>query len=158
MTYQYLSEQTMLPKDNMAGDAKAMSNRIITSIFFLSFAITKEATKARTRLEFVVFMRLKKDKTGRAKGSEMLIVRWRSKKTLIRSLIKNCWAWNMIDGMGNSENSFSPKGYRNFGRQKENTNSVKDVSKFSFGSSVLLRGRIDEQFHGNIEYVQMHVG
>ena len=45
-----LNEQTMLPKDNMVGDAKAMSNRIITSISFLSFAITKEATKARTRL------------------------------------------------------------------------------------------------------------
>ena len=136
----YLSEQTMLPKDNMTGDAKAMSNRIITSISFLSFAITKEATKVRTRLEFVVFMRLKKDETGRAKGSEMLIVRWRSKKALIRSLIINGWAWNTIDGMGSSENSFSPKGYRNFGRQEENMNSVKDVSKFSFGSSVLLRG------------------
>jgi hypothetical protein len=60
----------MLPKDNMAGDAKAMSNRIITSISFLSFAITKEATKTRTRLEFVVFMRLKKDEIGRAKGIE----------------------------------------------------------------------------------------
>uniref|UniRef100_A0A2N9I4C6 Uncharacterized protein n=1 Tax=Fagus sylvatica TaxID=28930 RepID=A0A2N9I4C6_FAGSY len=123
----------------MMGDAKAMSNRIITSISFLSFTITKEATKARTRLEFVVFMRLKKDETGRAKGSEMLIVRWRSKKALIRSLIRNGWAWNTIDGMG-SENSFSPKGYKNFGRQEESTNSVKDVSKFSFGFSVLLRG------------------
>ena len=82
----------MLPKDNMAGDAKAMSNRIITSISFLSFAITKEATKTRTRLEFIVFMKLKKDETGRAKGSEMLIVRWRSKKALIRSLIRNGWA------------------------------------------------------------------
>jgi hypothetical protein len=81
----------MLPKDNMAGDAKAMSNRIITSISFLSFAITKEATKTRTRLKFVVFMRLKKNETGIAKGSKMLIVRWRSKKTLIRSLIRNGW-------------------------------------------------------------------
>ena len=66
-----LSEQMMLPEDNMAGDAKAMSNRIITSISFLSFAITKEATKMRTRLEFVVFMRLKKNETGIAKGLEM---------------------------------------------------------------------------------------
>jgi hypothetical protein len=82
----------MLPKDNMAGDAKAMSNRIITSISFLSFAITKEATKTRTRLEFVMFMRLKKDETGKAKGLEMLIMRWRSKKALIRSLIRNGWA------------------------------------------------------------------
>ncbi len=40
----------MLPKDNMAGDAMTMSNRIITSISFLSFAIAKEATKVRTRL------------------------------------------------------------------------------------------------------------
>jgi hypothetical protein len=106
----------MLPKDNMAGYAKAMSNRIITSISFLSFTITKEATKARTRLEFVVFMRLKKDETDRAKGSEMLIVRWRSKKALIRSLIINGWTWNTIDGMDSSENSLSPKGYRNFER------------------------------------------
>ena len=136
----YLSEQTMLPKDNMAGDAKAMSNRTITSISFLSFAITKETTNARARLEFVVFMRLKKDETGRTKGSKMLIVRWRSKKALIRSPIKNGWAWNTIDGMGSSENCFSLKGYRNFGRQEESTNSVKDVSKFSFSSSVLLRG------------------
>jgi hypothetical protein len=136
----YLSEQTMLPKDNMTGDAKAMSNRIITSISFFSFAITKEATKARTRLQFVVFMRLKKDEIGRAKGLEILIVRWRSKKALIRSLIRNSWAWNTIDGMGSSENGFSPKGYRNFRRQEESTNSVKDVLKFSFGFSVLLRG------------------
>ena len=40
----------MLPKNDMKGDAKTMSNKIITSISFLSFAITKEATKARTRL------------------------------------------------------------------------------------------------------------
>jgi hypothetical protein len=106
----------MLPKDNMARDVKVMSNRIITSISFLSFATTKEATKMRTRLEFVVFTRLKKDETGRAKRSEMLIVRWRSKKMLIRSLIRNGWTWNTIDGMGSSENSFSPKRYRNFGR------------------------------------------
>ena len=124
----------------MAGDAKAMSNRIITSISFLSFTITKEATKARTRLEFVVFMRLKKDETGKAKGSEMLIVKWRSKKALIRSLIRNGWACNTIDDMGSSKSSFSLKGYKNFGRQEESTNSVKNVSKFSFGFSILLRG------------------
>ena len=106
----------MLLKDNMAGNAKVMSNRIITSISFLSFTITKEATKARMRLKFVVFMRLKKDETGRVKGSEMSIVRWRSKKALIRSLIRNGWTWNTIDGMGSSENSFSPKGHRNIGR------------------------------------------
>ena len=66
-----------------------------------------------------MFMRLKKNETGRAKGSKMLIVRWRSKKTLISSLIRNDWDCNTIDGMGNSENNFSSKGYRNFGRQEE---------------------------------------
>jgi hypothetical protein len=85
-------------------------------------------------------MRLKKDEIGRAKGSEMLIVRWRSKKTLIGSLIRNGWAWNAIDGMGNSENSFPPKGCRNFGRQHESAKIIKDVSKFSFSSSILLGG------------------
>ena len=85
----YLSEQMMLPKDNMVGDVKAMSNNIITSISFLSFAITMEETKVRTRFKFVVLMRLKKGEIGRAKGLEMLIVRGRSKKALIRSLIRN---------------------------------------------------------------------
>jgi hypothetical protein len=40
----------MFPKNNMTGDAKMMSNRIITSISFLSLTIAKEATKARMRL------------------------------------------------------------------------------------------------------------
>jgi hypothetical protein len=70
----------------------------------------------------------------------MLIMRWRSKNTLIRSLIRNGWAWNAIDGMGSSENNFLPKGCRNFGRQQKSMNSIKDVPKFSFGSSVLLGG------------------
>ena len=87
-----------------------------------------------------MFIRLKKDKISKAKGSEMLIMRWRSKKTLIRNLIRNGWAWNIIDGMGSSENSFTPKGYENFGGQEESTNSAKDVLKFSFGPTVLLRG------------------
>jgi hypothetical protein len=85
-------------------------------------------------------MRLKMDKISRARGSEMLIMRWKSKKMLIRSLIRNGWAWNTIDGMGSSENSFAPKEYENFGGQEESTNSVKDVLKFSFGPAVLLRG------------------
>jgi hypothetical protein len=46
----YFSEQTMLPKDNMAGDSKTMSNRIIILITFLSFTIAKEVTKTRMRL------------------------------------------------------------------------------------------------------------
>jgi hypothetical protein len=50
MELRYFNEQTILPKDNMAGDSKTMSNRIITSITFLSFTIAKEATKTRMRL------------------------------------------------------------------------------------------------------------
>ena len=91
-------------------------------------------------LRLTVFMMLKKDETSKAKGLEMLIVRWRSKKMLIRSLIRNGWAWNAIDGIGSSENDFPPKGCRNFGRQQESTNSIKDLLKFYFGFSVLLRG------------------
>ena len=57
----------MLPKDNMVGDVKAMSNRIITSISFLSFAIAKETTKSR--------LRLKKNKTSRIEGVKVMTVR-----------------------------------------------------------------------------------
>ena len=52
-----------------------MRDRIITPIPFLSFAITKETTKSRLRLKFVMLMRLKKNKTSRSKGAKVMIVR-----------------------------------------------------------------------------------
>ena len=52
-----------------------MRDRILTPIHFLSFAITKETTKSRSRLKFVVFMRLKKNETSRSKRSKVMIVR-----------------------------------------------------------------------------------
>ena len=65
----------MFPKDNITKNTKTMRDRIITPIPFLSFAITKETTKSRSRLKFVVFMRLKKNETGRSKGVKVMIVR-----------------------------------------------------------------------------------
>ena len=56
-------------------NTKTMRDRIITPIPFLSFAITKETTKSRSRLKFVVFMRLKKHKTSRSKGLKVMIIR-----------------------------------------------------------------------------------
>jgi hypothetical protein len=50
MELRCLSEETMLPEDNIAGDSKMICNRIITSITFLSFSIAKEAEETRTRL------------------------------------------------------------------------------------------------------------
>ena len=38
-------------------------------------AITKETTKSRSRIKFVVFMRLKKNETNRSKGSKVMIIR-----------------------------------------------------------------------------------
>ena len=52
-----------------------MRDKIITLIPFLSFAITKETTKSRPRLNFVVLMRLKKNKTSISKGAKVMIVR-----------------------------------------------------------------------------------
>ena len=57
-----------------------MSDRIIIPIPFLSFVITKETTKSRSRLKFVVFMRLKKNETSRSKKSKVMIVRSDPKK------------------------------------------------------------------------------
>jgi hypothetical protein len=90
-----------------------------------------------------MFLRLKKDKTRKAKRSKMLIVRWRFKEMLTRSLVRNGWAQNMIDVMENSKDSFPPKGCLNIGRQYESTNSIKDVPKLSFGSPILLGGCLD---------------
>ena len=52
-----------------------MRDRIITLIPFLSFAITKETTKSRSRLKFVVFIRRKKNETSKSKISKVMIVR-----------------------------------------------------------------------------------
>ena len=69
------NKQLVFPKDNITRNTKTMRDRIITPIFFLSFAITKETTKSRLRLKFVVFMRLKKNETSRSKISKVMIVR-----------------------------------------------------------------------------------
>ena len=49
-------------------------------------------------------------------------------------------AWNAINRMNSIKSSFTPKRGRNFGRKKNNTNSVKNMTKFSFSSTILLRG------------------
>ena len=69
------NKQSMFPKDNITRNTKAMRDRIITLIPFLSFTITKETTKSRSRLKFVVFMRLEKNETSRSKRSKVMIVR-----------------------------------------------------------------------------------
>ena len=65
----------VFPKDNITRNTKMMRDRIITPIPFLSFAITNETTKFRSRLKFVVFMRLKKNEISRSKRSKVMIVR-----------------------------------------------------------------------------------
>ena len=45
--------------------------------------------------------------------------------------------WNAINSM---KSSFTPKKNKNFDKEKESTNSVKNMMKFSFGSTILLRG------------------
>ena len=52
-----------------------MRDRIIKSIPLLSFVIVKETTKSRSRLKFIVLMRLKKNETSRFKGAKVMIVR-----------------------------------------------------------------------------------
>ena len=56
-------------KDNILGNMKTMRDRIITPIPLLSSAIAKETTKSRSRLKFIVLMRLKKNETSRTKGA-----------------------------------------------------------------------------------------
>ena len=62
MKVREFNKQPVFPKDNITSNTKAMRDRIITLIPFLSFAITKKTIKSRSRLKFVVFMRLKRTK------------------------------------------------------------------------------------------------
>ena len=70
-----LDKEAMFPKDNIAGDTKTMRDGIITLIPLLSFIIAKKTIKSRSRLKFVVLMRLKKNETSRSKGEKVMIVR-----------------------------------------------------------------------------------
>ena len=47
---------------------------------------------------------------------------------------------NAINSMNNMKSNFTPKRIRNFGRENKSTNSVKNMKKFSFGPTILLRG------------------
>ena len=69
------NKQLVFLKDNITRNTKTMRDRIITPIPFLSFTITKETTKSRSRLKFVVLMRLKKNETSRFKGANVMIVK-----------------------------------------------------------------------------------
>ena len=135
-----LNKGAMFPKKNIARDMKTIRDRIITLISLLSFVIAKKTTKSRSRLKFVMFMWPKKNKTGTTKGVKMMITwRW-PKKALIWSLILDDRTWNAINSLNNMKSNFAPKRSRNFGREKESMNSVKNITKFSFGSTILLRG------------------
>ena len=69
-----LNKRSMFPKDNIAGDTKTIRDRIITPISLLSFAIAKKTKKSRSRLKFVMLMRLKKNKIDRTKEAKVVIV------------------------------------------------------------------------------------
>ena len=76
------NKQLVFPKDNITRNTMTMRDRIITPISFLSFAITKKTTKSRSRLKFVVLMRLKKNETSRFEGAKVMIVRGDPKRCL----------------------------------------------------------------------------
>ena len=87
-----------------------------------------------------MLMWMKKNETSRTKGAKVVII-WRCpRKALIWSLIVDNKTWNVINSMNNMKSSFASKRSRNFSREKESTNSVKNMTKFSFGSTILLRG------------------
>ena len=75
MKVREFNKQAVFLKDNITGNTKTMRNMIITLIPFLSFAITKETIKSRSRFKFVVVMRLKKNETSISKSAKVRIVR-----------------------------------------------------------------------------------
>ena len=75
MKVREFNKQSVFPNDNITSNTKTMNDEIITPIPFLSFAITKEITKSKSRLKFIVLIRLKKNETSRSKGAKVMIVR-----------------------------------------------------------------------------------
>ena len=75
MKMREFNKQSVFPKDNITRNMKSMRDSIITPITFLSLAITKETTNSRSRLKFVVLLRLKKNETSRSKEAKVMIVR-----------------------------------------------------------------------------------
>ena len=75
MKVREFNKQSVFPNDNITSNTKTMKDEIITPIPFLSFAITKEITKSRSRLKFIVLIRLKKNETSRFKGAKVMIVK-----------------------------------------------------------------------------------
>ena len=69
------NKQSVFPNDNIMSNTKTMRDEIITPIPFLSFSITKETTKSKSRLKFIVLIRLKKNETSRSKGAKVMIVK-----------------------------------------------------------------------------------
>ena len=69
------NKQSVFPNDNITSNTKTMKDEIITPIPFLSFSITKETTKSKSRLKFIVLIRLKKNETSRFKGAKVMIVK-----------------------------------------------------------------------------------
>ena len=69
------NKQSVFLKDNITRNTKTMRDRIITPIPFMSFSITKETIKSRSRLKFVVLLSLKKNETSRSKGAKVMIVK-----------------------------------------------------------------------------------
>ena len=69
------NKQSVFLKDNTTKNTKTIRDRIITPIPFVSFSITKEITKSRSRLKFVMLLSLKKNETSRSKKAKVMIVR-----------------------------------------------------------------------------------
>ena len=75
MKVREFNKQSVFLNDNITSNTKTMKDEIITPIPFLSFSITKETTKSKSRLKFIVLIRLKKNETSRSKGAKVMIVK-----------------------------------------------------------------------------------
>ena len=72
-----------------------------------------------------------------SKGGDTLKV---TQNVLIWSFILDDRTRNMINSMNSMKSSFTSKRSRNCGKEKESMNSIKIMTKFLFGSTILLKG------------------
>ena len=133
-------ERMMFSKLNMTGDMKAMRNGIIATKTFLRCTITKETTMTSTRLELYAFMRRKRDKASTTKNPKRWVVKGVTIEKLELWFVMCSWWKNTINGVHSSECGLTPKVLRRRGRNKKGVDNVKNVTMFSFCTTILLKG------------------
>ena len=133
-------ERTMFIELNMMGDIKAMSYGIIVAKSLLWYTIAKEITKTGRRMKFFSFVNRKRGKTSTTKNSKKWVVKGLTIEELEWWFVMCGWWKNTINGVNSSECYLILKALRNKGWNEKGADNIKNVTMFSFCTTIFFRG------------------